>query len=287
MIELPEGFVSESANVKDFRMHYIKGGQGDPIVIVHGAWDSWWAWRHVVPPLAANHTVIIVAPRGLALSGKPLGGYDGNTLGDDVYQLITSLGYQRFALVGHDWGGHVAYTLAAQHPEAVTSLTIFEWAIPGTGFLEAWMEPKPRGNYLWHMGLQSVPDIGEMLIENSLRPFMQYFFNNYSAVRGAIDEESLNHYVSLYQQPGAIRALMAIYQEFWTDAEQSAELRKTPLTMPVQGWGGDMVYGDSTMNSLAMAAGNVTGGTIPMCGHWVAEEQPSFVAARILEFVDA
>src|SRR6476659_934317 len=132
MIELPEGFVSESANVKDFRMHYIKGGQGDPIVIVHGAWDSWWAWRNVVPPLAANHTVIIVAPRGLALSGKPLGGYDGNTLGDDVYQLVTSLGYEKFALVGHDWGGHVAYTLAAQHPEAVTSLTIYEWAIPGT-----------------------------------------------------------------------------------------------------------------------------------------------------------
>jgi pimeloyl-ACP methyl ester carboxylesterase len=87
MPELPTGFESRTAAVKDFRMHYVIGGEGPPIVIVHGGWDSWWAWREVAPTLAESHTVVLPALRGLAKSSKPASGYDADNLGDDVYQL--------------------------------------------------------------------------------------------------------------------------------------------------------------------------------------------------------
>jgi pimeloyl-ACP methyl ester carboxylesterase len=276
---------SESIQLADFRMHYMIGGSGPAVVLVHGAWDSWWAWRTIATELVKTHTVIIPAMRGLALSGKPLAGYDGDTLGRDIHDVLEALGIDRVSVVGHDWGGQGAYTLAAQFPETVERLAIFEWALPGTGFIEAAWTPQPEGNYLWHMGLQSVPDIAEVLIRNSLRPFMDFFFNNYAAVRGAISAESLDHYVGLYEQPGALRALMAIYHELWVDADQTAVHLQKPLKMPILAYGGDACWGSATFESVKLAGSDVTGGVIPMCGHWVAEEQPEFVLTELKAFL--
>ena len=166
MPSAPVGFGSKSADVNGFRMHYLIGGQGSPVVLVHGAFDSWYAWREIADELSRTHTVIVPAIRGLAESGKPLSGYDGDTLGDDLFVLLSGLGYDAVHVVGHDWGGQAAFTLAAQHRDFVTKLAIFEWAIPGTGHIEAAMSPRANGHFLWHMGLMSVPDIPEVLLRN-------------------------------------------------------------------------------------------------------------------------
>lgn len=269
-------------------MHYVLGGNGPAVVILHGGWDSWWAWRDIAPALAKTHTVILPALRGLAKSSKPAGGYDADTLGDDVHTLVSrELEIERFALVGHDWGAVAAYALAAQFPAAVSRLAIYEMLIPGVGLMEQAMVPQPEGRFLWHMGLHSVPDIAEMLIRNNLREYMQAFFSTYSAIPDAVDARALDHYLSLYSEAGALRAFLSYYQNFWLHAEQVKAHMASPLTMPVAAYGGEASLRELPRQCMQRLAETVSGGVIPDCGHWIGEENPAFVLATLEEFLSA
>src|SRR5215216_4165446 len=110
--------------VNGILMHYVMGeGKGDPIVLLHGWPETLYAWRHIIPQLIANnYTVIAPDMRGLGDSEKPQTGYDKKTVAEDIYQLIKKLGYNKINLVVHDWGGAVAYSYAAAHPEDVNKM---------------------------------------------------------------------------------------------------------------------------------------------------------------------
>jgi hypothetical protein len=106
--------------VNGILMHYVIGGKGDPIVLLHGWPQTWYEWRHIIPQLIANnYTVIAPDLRGLGDSERPQTGYDKKTVAEDIYQLVKKLGYSKVYLVAHDWGGPVAYSYAAAHPQDV------------------------------------------------------------------------------------------------------------------------------------------------------------------------
>jgi pimeloyl-ACP methyl ester carboxylesterase len=179
-----------------------------------------------------------------------------------------------------------AYSLAAQHPEVVTKLAIFEMVIPGVGIMEQAMVPQPGGQFLWHMGWQSVPDIPEMLLAGHLREYMQMFFTHYAGVPDAVSKESLDHYVELYSEAGALRAFMLYYQNFWIHAAQVKEHMRTKLPMPVLAYGGDACLSAYTLQCMEQLADDVSGGIIPDCGHWIAEEAPEFVGESLDAFLN-
>jgi pimeloyl-ACP methyl ester carboxylesterase len=124
-------FSDHTASVNGIQLHYVIGGQGDPIVLLHGWPETWYAWRHVMPALAKNYTVIAPDLRGLGDSSKPPTGYDGKTVAEDIHQLVTHLGFETIFLVGHDIGTQVAYSYAAAHPTEVKRLAVMELPIPG------------------------------------------------------------------------------------------------------------------------------------------------------------
>jgi 3-hydroxybutyryl-CoA dehydrogenase len=282
----PPGFRSELATVKDFSMHYLIGGEGPPVVVVHGAFESWWAWREVIGELARDRTVIVPALRGLAESGKPESGYDADNLADDLGALARDeLGLERFALVGHDWGAVAAYCLAAQAPEAVERLAIYEMVMPGLGVIEEAMTPRPEGRFLWHLGFQSVPEIPELLIAGNLRAYMRALFDLHAAEPGAVDDGSLARYVELYSAPGALRALLAYYRNLWVHGEQVRAHCSDALAMPVLAYGGERSLGPSVLEGMARLASAVDGGVIGGCGHWVAAERPGFVVESLRAFL--
>lgn len=127
-------FTHHTAVVNDIRLHYVLGGQGDPVVLLHGWPETWYAWRKVMPALAQQYTVIAPDMRGLGDSDKPATGYDKSTVADDIYQLVRQLGFQRIFLVGHDMGGPVAYAYAAAHPQDVRRFVFVESLLPGIGY---------------------------------------------------------------------------------------------------------------------------------------------------------
>ncbi len=113
----------------------VIGGEVPPLLLVHGWPENWYAWRFLMPALAKNFTVVAPDQRGIGLSEKTRGGYDAATLADDLAALMTELGHQRFAVVGHDTGYIIGYALAADHRDRVDRLAVAE--IPGPPTLAA------------------------------------------------------------------------------------------------------------------------------------------------------
>ena len=105
-------FSHHMASVNGIQLHYVMGGQGDPVVLLHGYPQSWYEWRQIMPALAKNYTVIAPDVRGFGDSSKPITGYDGNTTAEDIYQLVSQLGFDNIFLVAHDVGAQTAYSFA-------------------------------------------------------------------------------------------------------------------------------------------------------------------------------
>src|SRR6478735_4399645 len=124
-------FTHNTVSVNGIKLHYVIGGHGDPVVLLHGWPETWYAWHLMMPSLAKNYTVIAPDLRGLGDSSKPLTGYDGKTVAEDIHQLVTHLGFKTIFLVGHDIGTQVAYSYAAAHPTEVKRLAVMELTIPG------------------------------------------------------------------------------------------------------------------------------------------------------------
>ena len=122
---LPEGFTdtftSRYIDAGVVRLHAVIGGDGPPLLLIHGWPQTWYAWRMVMPALAEAFEVIAVDQRGIGLSVKPKDGYDTATLANDVVALMDALGHQRFALYGTDTGMPIAYAVAADHPDRVNA----------------------------------------------------------------------------------------------------------------------------------------------------------------------
>ena len=132
---LPAGFTgtftSRYIDTADLRQHVVTGGDGPPLLLVHGWPQTWYAWRLLMPALARDFQVIAVDQRGTGLSGKPQDGYDTGTLAGDLVALMDALGHQRFAMAGHDTGMWIGYALAADHPDRVDRLAVAETPLPG------------------------------------------------------------------------------------------------------------------------------------------------------------
>ena len=132
---LPAGFTdtftSRYVDTGEVRLHAVIGGDGPPLLLVHGWPQTWYAWRMLMPALARGFFVVAVDQRGIGLSDKPQDGYDTATLAADLVALMDALGHRRFALYGTDVGMPIAYALAADHRDRLDRLGVSEAPLPG------------------------------------------------------------------------------------------------------------------------------------------------------------
>ena len=280
-------FSHNMASVNGIQTHYVIGGHGDPVVLLHGWPETWYAWHKVMPALAKNYTVIAPDLRGLGDSSKPLTGYDGKTLAEDIHQLVGKLGFKTIFLVGHDIGSFVVYPYAAAHPSEVKRLVVMD--VPPPGFF-----PPPSvngGPLLWWIIFHQTPDVPEALVQGKEMTYLSWFYQNLAFNPSAITQAAINEYVSHYSAPGGMRAGFEYYRAFAQDAIQNQNYSKTKLTMPVLALGGGYIPtfgGNVTMPTIIygmkLLAQNVTGITVPNSGHFIAEEQPVFVVKSLNNF---
>ena len=275
------GIEHHTAIVNGTRLHYATCGKGPAVMLLHGWPQTWYEWRHVMALLEKDFTLVAPDIRGFGYSAKPASGYDGETIAKDLAALTDHIGIKDVTVIGHDWGAVFAYLYAASAPKQVKALGIVEMALPGVGVMEAAMTPQPGGNFLWHMGFQSVPDLPELLIAGKERPFLRWFFEHFAYDPSAISAADLDEYVAQITQVGALRAGLAVYQDFFTTGKQVEARAKTPLTIPVRAFGGSACLGPLTLQSVQAVAPKAEGGVIDKCGHWAAEERPAFVADLI------
>lgn len=274
-------FSHHTAKVNDVRLHYVIGGRGDPVLLLHGFAETWYMWRHIMPELAKYYTVIVPDLRGAGDSDKPIIGYDKKTMAADVHQLVQQLGYQRIFLVGHDIGLMVAYAYAAAHPADVRRLVLLDAPIPGTKVFEELVS----SGKAWHFAFHSVQNLPESLVAGRERIYLtEGFYRAQSYNPAAFTEADVDEYVRCYSLPGGMRAGFEYFRAFPEDSQQNKEYFKNKLSMPVLALGGAQSFGPLIVNMVEEIATNVSGGMIEQCGHWIADERPEFLTEQLLVF---
>ena len=274
------------ADLGEVLLHYVTAGAGPPVVLLHGWPQTWWEWRHAIPELAEQYTVIAPDMRGLGDSSRPLVGYDKKTIANDIWRLVNeALGYGSFYLVGHDWGGPTAYALAAAHPDAVKRLVVVDVSIPGCG------GGFSQGGRRWHHQFHMTPDLPEALTAGREDVYLSWFYRTFAYRPDAIGPNDLQEYLRTYTQPGAMRAGFAFYRAIGQDvADNEKIIAGFKLPMPVLTVAGGVSYphargrGAEAEESLKCAAADVHSEIVPACGHFVPEEAPAFLNARLLSF---
>jgi pimeloyl-ACP methyl ester carboxylesterase len=284
---LPDGFTdtfsSRYIDAGGLRQHAVIGGDGPPLLLVHGWPETWYAWRLLMPPLAREFTVIAVDQRGIGLSDKPHEGYDTGTLANDLVALMDALGHERFAVVGHDTGFAVSYALAADHPDRVARVALAE--IPGPPVAThspPVFVPSFINDRLWHIPFNRVENLPEQLITGREDAYFGYEF----AIQGGdLPADVIDYYVRLVSNPEALRGSLGFYRALDTTLAQNAERASRRLTMPVLAIGGEASHGANVGNAMAPLADDVESAVIPGTGHWVAEAAPEEMLTVLTAFL--
>lgn len=269
----------------DIRLHFVTGGSGFPIVLLHGWPQSWRCWHKILPELSEQYSFVAPDLRGLGDSSRPLSGYDKATIAEDIRKLIHEhLGIKEYFLIAHDWGGPVAFVLASKYPDHVKKLVMLDTAVPGDG-----SGTFSQNGRRWHHAFHQTPDLPESLIAGREKTYFGWFYDNYGYQPGAISKEDQQEYLRTYTKPGALRSGFAYYRALDQDVAHNMELIKKngKLTMPVLALGGGSAFGrgGETLESLTRVSLNVRGGVIHECGHWIQEEKPKEVLSHVLPFL--
>jgi pimeloyl-ACP methyl ester carboxylesterase len=285
---LPDGFTdtfsSRWVRVGDLRLHAVTGGDGPPLLLLAGWPQTWYAWRELMPALARDFSIVAPDPRGVGLSGKPDGGYDTATLAADVVELMSALGHDRFAMVGHDVGMWTGYALAADHPERLERLAVAEAVIPGLAPSPPLFASQQTTERLWHFGFNRLDSLNEHLVEGRERLFFGYQFTTKAA--RPLPQHAVDLYIeTLASDRDALRASFEFYRAIDTTIEQNHRRRQRKLTMPVLAIGGARSVGELVGETLVPAADDLTSVVLPDCGHFPAEEAPQDMLAVLNDFL--
>ena len=291
-----EGFTRERIPTKTTSINLVLGGKGDPILLLHGYPQTHVEWHKVAPILAEHYSVIAPDLRGYGDSGKPLSHNDLSTYckrasAQDQVEVMHELGFDSYHVVGHDRGVRVAHRMALDYPEKVRSLTSLDVVASQAAF-ENMNSDLAFAWFHWHLMRQPAP-FPETLIGNSAKMYLDFLFERWTAVEGAITEEAYSEYLRCFTDPETIRASCMDYRSVELDLVHDDMNRGTKLDCPMlvlwasnmrkrPGWqtGGKL----DMLDTWRERARNVRGHSID-CGHFLPEEAPKETAESILKFL--
>ena len=284
------GFSDGYAMVNGIRLHYVAGGTGEPVVLLPGWPQTWWAFHKIMPTLARNRRVISVDLRGMGSSDKPAGGYDKKSMASDILELVRQIGYDKVDVVGHDIGAQVAFSFAANYPQATRKLVMLDVTHPHAGFAAIPLLPgvgtfgdkvDDGQIYLWWFAFHQVKGLPEQLLEGRAHLEQEWFFHYLLKDDAAIDARDRAVYAAAYASRDAIRAGNAWYQAFPQDIVDDGTYAK--LEMPVLGLGGPG-YGPLKA-TLESKATDVRVTKVEGSGHFIQEEKPEVTIRQIEDFL--
>ena len=271
---------SHFAKLGDVRLHYLAAGTGEPVILLHGYAQNSHMWRPLIAELAETNTVIAPDLRGFGQSSKPANGYDKKSMAQDIHALAASLGLKRARICGHDIGLMVAYAYAAQYPAEVERIALLDAFLPGVGKWESvWLLHDK-----WHFNFYGETPL--KLVAGRERIYFEHFWNDFAAnSKKSVSERDRRFYAKSYGQPGAMRAGFEVFRAFEQDGKDFAELAKTKLPMAMLVLTGEKASGEFLIEQGRLVADNVEGVVVKGAGHWLIDEAPDQVIAKLVNFL--
>ncbi len=275
----PANFKNENVKVNRVNIHYIIGGEGEPLVLLHGFAENWYVWNRILPELSKHFTVIVPELRGIGESGKPAGGYDKKTMAADIYELVKKLGYKSIKLAGHDIGLMVAYAYAAQYPNEVKKVALMDAMLPGIE--PVWTQVTTAS---WHIAFFE-QSIAAALLEGREKEFLNDFWPQHSGKnKDAFYKAETDEFIRSYSVEGAIAGSLNWYKAFQQDVDDNHKFMKQKLQMPFLAMGGEYSTAPFLGNHVRLIASNVNEVKITGAGHWLVQEQADQVLKGLMRF---
>ena len=276
-------FTSQCIDTGEVTLHAVIGGDGPPLLLVHGWPETWYAWRHVMPALARDFEVIAVDQRGIGLSDKPAGGYDTGTQARDLAGLMDALGHQRFSVVGHDTGFTISYALAADHPERVDRVALAEIpGSPGAAPSPPVFVPGMINDRLWHLPFNRLHKINEQLVAGREDIFYRWEF---AAAAKPLPDEIIDTTSGSSRTRTPSTAASSGTGRSTRRSPRTRSARPRGCRCPSWRSAGARSFGDHVADAMKPVADDVQGVVIADTGHFLAEESPDELLAALNAFM--
>jgi haloacetate dehalogenase len=288
-----EGFETVDVDVDGVRIHARVGGEGPPVLLLHGYPQTHVMWHEVAPALAETRTVVVADLRGYGDSGKPASdaahaSYAKRAMAADMAGLMTALGHERFALVGHDRGARVAHRFCLDHPDRVERAAVLD--IVPTRHVFANVDRALATVYDHWFFLAQPPDLPEVLIGGAPEYFLCRKLDQWSGPHATFTEEAMGEYIRCFADPETIRASCEDYRaaasiDLEHDDADAAAGRRIPCSLLVL-WAARGYVGAAydVLEVWREYADNVGGRAIDS-GHFIPEEAPVETIAALRQFL--
>lgn len=269
-------------------LHVAVVGEGPPVILLHGFPEGWRAWRHQFAPLVeAGFSVLAPDLRGYGESDRPAArrAYHLRHLVGDVEALVRWTGYPRAHVVGHDWGGIIAWTFAGEHPELLDRLAILNAPHLRLYYERVWRPPQLFRS--WYVLFFLLPRLPERAIAARDFAALRRMFRRMPAQRDAFPDEEIGAYVRAFSAPGALTAALNYYREALLGRDGTA--RAVAARVEVETlvlWGEqDPALDLSLLCGLERVAPRVQVRRFPHSSHWLQNELPDEVNRALVEFL--
>jgi epoxide hydrolase 4 len=270
------------------RMHYVTQGTGPLVVLLHGFPEFWYSWRYQIPFLA-EHGYTVVAPdlRGYNDTDKPRTGYDVATLTRDIAGLVKGLGQEKAIIVGHDWGGALAWVFAASYPQMTDRLIVMNAPHPAAMMREFRTLKQLRKS--WYIFFFQIPWLPEYVLLRNNANEVGRMLRGAALQKSVFPPEVTAKFQEAMSKPGAMTAALNYYRQLFRRLPTSSRDPRVRVTAPtLLIWGEqDIALGIKLTTGLEQWVGDLEIKRIPDSGHWVQQEQPEKVNQFMLDFLQS
>jgi len=275
---MSESWIHGYEMLNGVRLHFVRQGEGPPILLIHGWPGFWYEWHLNIPVLARQHTVIAPDLRGYGETDKPaeLGAYDMEHLVGDLIGLLDALAIEKAVIVGHDWGGVVVWSAALMAPERVERVAgvntplLPRSAIPPTKAIEA-----SGDNRLQYMLFFQEPGRAEAFFERDLEGTLRRFYAGAGGGTEYLSEDEFRVYVEAFRK-GGLTGPLNFYRNIDRNWEQAAPLEGKQVLCPALMVMAekDPVLRPELTAGMEARAPDLRKELVRDCGHWTQQEKP-------------
>jgi pimeloyl-ACP methyl ester carboxylesterase len=281
---LPAGCTEGYAQTNGIRLHYVTAGQGPLVLLLHGFPEFWYSWRAQLRALAPHFHVVAPDLRGYNLSEKPERGYDVATLCGDVRGLIEALGEREAAIIGHDWGGAIAWVFAIREPDYTSRLAVLNAPHPAA-MLRELRHPRQmaRSAFIAFFQLRGLAEYTMMRDDYAA---IWRTFRAADRPRAWLTDADIQRYVEAIARPGALAAALEYYRQMLPGGPAAVSPMRVITAPTLLLWGElDPYLGPELADGLDPWVRDLTVQRFPTAGHWLNQQEPERVNAALLTFL--